>query len=294
MGNPPNAPWPGQGGPQPPYGPPPVPPPGGFSPGPFPGPGPQPGPPPPGRKGGGGLVLALVGGGLVVVLIVVAVAVLALRNDDGGAGGGAGGGDGADVRLRVGKIAGGAEATPLADGSLVMARPGVTSPVVDVYEDFACPHCGDFDRKHDPMLKELAVSGRAKVVFRPMVIFNEGTQPAYENSIRAAAALRCVGDGARWLTYQDSLYAHQPASLDTPGYLTEALLLYGADLVKEDDDFASCVRTLRHAGSVKTVSRGYISSGVQGTPSVRVNGRTLGESETESPEAMRRAITAAA
>ncbi|MGP4025299.1 DsbA family protein [Actinomadura sp. 3N407] len=288
MGNPPNGPWPGSPGPgaQPPYGPPPGPPPGGYGPQPGP-PGPFGPPPPPGGKGGGaGLVIALAAGGLVLVLAVAAVFFVVTRGDDGGGGGG-------DVQLKVGKIAGGAEATPLRDGGLAMARPGVTSPVVEVYEDFACPHCGDFDRKHDPMLKELAVSGGARVVFRPMLIFNESSQPAHDNSLRAAAALRCVGDGARWLSYQDALYARQPASLSTPGYATEDLISIAAELGLTGDDFTSCVEEQRHAESVKTVSQGYISSGIRGTPSVQVNGRTLSESETESPEAMRRAIEAA-
>lgn len=286
MGNPPNPPWPGQGGPQPSYGPPPGPP-GGPFPGPPPGPGWQPGPPP--RKGGGGLVLALVGGGLVVVLVIVAAVVLAVQSgDDGGDDGTGGGGE-----LRVGKIAGGAEATPRPDGSLEMARPGVTSPVVDIYEDFACPPCGDFDRRHDPMLKQVAVEGRAKVVFHPMVIFGESTQPAHDNSMRAAAALRCVSDGAHWLSYQDALYAHQPASESTTGYTTRELLSWAEPLGLTGGDFTSCVEDQRHAASVKTVSQGYVSSGVRGTPSVRINGRTLDSSDTQTPDALRRAIEAA-
>ncbi|MFI0482255.1 DsbA family protein [Actinomadura sp. 9N215] len=307
MGYPPNAPWPGQPGQpgppgqgaqpphavQPPYGPPPVPPSGpppggpGWQPGP---PGPL-GPPPPGRKSGGGLAVVLIGGGLVLVLAVVAVVLLILQRDDGGSGGGGGGGG--DVQLKAGQIAGGAEATPLADGSLAMARPGVTTPVVDVYEDFACPHCGTFDRMHDPMLKQLAVSGRAKVVFHPMVIFSESNQPAHGNAVRAAAALRCVGDGARWLSYQDALYSHQPASLSTQGYATADLISYAGPLGLTGDGFTSCVENQRYAESVKTVSRGYISSGVQSTPSVRVNGRAINNSDTGSADALRRAIETA-
>ncbi|WP_067794296.1 DsbA family protein [Actinomadura formosensis] len=281
MGTPPNAPWPHQPGPggQPPYGPPP----GGLPPGGFP-PG-LPGPPPPGRRGGAGLALALIGGGLVIVLIIVGVVVLALQGGDDDKGGGA--------QLRVGKIAGGAEAIPLSDGSLVMARPGVTGPVVDVYEDFACPPCGAFDRMHDPMLKEMAVAGRAKIVFHPMVVFGESTQPAHGNSLRAAAALRCVGDGAHWLSYQDALYAHQPADHDTEGYAIGDLISYAAPLGLTGDDFTSCVKSQRHAESVKQVSQGYLASGVQGTPSVRVNGTMLGTSATESPDALRRAIAEA-
>ncbi|MEV4677470.1 thioredoxin domain-containing protein [Actinomadura sp. NPDC049382] len=301
MGNPPNSPWPhqpgqpGPGGP-PPYGPPPVPPggpapgmPGGYGPPPGPPHGPPYGPPPPGRKGGGGLVFALVGGGLVVVLIIAAVVVLALQSGDDDGGGGGGG----DVQLRAGKIAGGAEAVPLADGSLVMSRPGVTAPVVDIYEDFACPPCGAFDSKHDPMLKQLVVAGRAKVVFHPMLIFGESSQPAHDNSLRAASALRCVGDGAQWLSYQDALYANQPESETSTGYTVEQLLSLAEPLGLTGDDFTSCVKSRRYAASVKTVSKGYISSGIQGTPTVRVNGRTLDTSDTESPEALRRAIEAA-
>jgi protein-disulfide isomerase len=232
-------------------------------------------------------VIALVGGGLVLVLVLAAVVVLVAQSGDDG------GDDGGNVQLRVGKIAGGAEARPLADGSLEMARPGITAPVVDIYEDFACPPCGAFDRKHDPMLKQLAVAGRAKVVFHPMLIFGESVQPAHDNSLRAAAALRCVGDGAHWLSYQDALYAHQPESENSTGYTTDELLSYARPLGLTSDDFTSCVKNQRHAESVKTVSQGYVSSGVRGTPSVRVNGRTLDTSDTESPETLRRAIEAA-
>ncbi|TDC94870.1 protein-disulfide isomerase [Actinomadura sp. 7K507] len=221
------------------------------------------------------------------MLAAATVLFFAFQGDSGDGGGGG------DLQLKAGKIAGGAEATPLPDGSLAMARPGVTSPVVDVYEDFACPHCGDFDRKHDPMLKELAVSGDAKVVFRPMLVFNESNQPAHDNSLRAAAALRCVGDGARWLSYQDALYANQPSSLTSAGYPKEDLISFAAELGITGDDFTSCVESQRYAESVKKVSQGYISSGVQGTPSVQVNGRTLSSSEIDTPDAMRRAIQAA-
>ncbi|MGI5321929.1 DsbA family protein [Actinomadura nitritigenes] len=301
MGNPPTPPWPDQG-PQPPYGPPPVPPngpapmPPGAPPMPpitVPPPGGQPwrpGPPPPPRRGPG-LLIALIGGGLVLVLIAVAAVVL--LTSGGGKDGGHradGGSDGTD--LQTGQIAGGAEALPNPDGSLTMARPGVTSPVVDIYEDFSCPPCGNFDRTNDPMLKQVAVAGEAKVVFHPMVIFGAGTEPQHGNSTRAASALRCVREGARWLSYQDALYAHQPSE-SSEGYATSDLLAWAAPLGLTGDDFKDCVTGQRYASDVGRVSQSYISSGVQGTPSVRVNGRPLASSDTQTPDALRRAIEAA-
>ena len=194
---------------------------------------------------------------------------------------------------KAGEIKGGARGTPGSDGSLTMARPGVTGPVVDVYEDFACPHCGAFDRLHDPMLKDLAVTGRAMVVFRPVVIFSKGNEPAHSNSVRAAAALRCVPDGARWLSYQDALYAHQPSSLSNEGYATADLISYAAPFGLTGDGFTTCVTSQRYAEQVQKVSQGYLAAGLQGTPSVRVNGRMLSSTETASPESLRRAIEAA-
>lgn len=286
MGYPPNP-------PNPPF-PPPPPPPGGMPPGGMP-PGPgapwqggPPGPPPSGGGKGVGLLIALLGGGLAVVLVAVAAVVFVVGGGDE-----EGGSSGGEVRLQVGDIVGGAKATPGRDGSLAMARPGVSSPVVDIYTDFACPHCGTFDKANDPMLKELAVAGEAKVVFHPMVIFDESRQPAYGNALRAASALRCVGHGARWLSYQDALYEHQPSSLETEGYATSELISVGREAGVPGAEFERCVREEWYAAEVERVSDGYIDSGVRGTPTVQVNGRTLDQDDIGTPEALRKAIEAA-
>ncbi|QFG25778.1 thioredoxin domain-containing protein [Actinomadura sp. WMMB 499] len=237
-------------------------------------------------------MIAIVAGAIAVVVVVVIAAAavgFVLSGEEEGGGGGRGG----EVRLQVGEIVGGANATPGEDGSLAMARPGVSSPVVDVYTDFACPHCGTFDKANDPMLKELAVAGEAKVVFHPMVVFDESRQPAHGNALRAASALRCVGHGSRWLSYQDALYEHQPSSLETEGYATSELISVGREAGVPGAEFERCVREEWYAAEVERVSDGYIDSGVRGTPTVQVNGRTLDQDDIGTPEALRKAIEAA-
>ncbi|MFV2179927.1 DsbA family protein [Actinomadura sp. LOL_016] len=267
-------------------------PPGGIPPGPgTPWQGGPPGPPPSGGGKGVGLLIALLGGGLAVVLVAVVAFVFVVGGGDEEGGGG--GSRGGEIRLQVGDIVGGAKATPGRDGSLAMARPGVSSPVVDIYTDFACPHCGTFDKANDPMLKELAVAGDAKVVFHPMVIFDESRQPAYGNALRAASALRCVGHGARWLSYQDALYENQPADLQTEGYASGELVSVGAEAGVADARFEECVLDEWYAEEVARVSKGYIDAGVGGTPTVQVNGRALEQDEIATPEALRKAIEAA-
>ncbi|WP_344955226.1 DsbA family protein, partial [Actinomadura miaoliensis] len=234
------------------------------------------------RRGGAALVIGLVAGGLVGVLVVAVVVFVALR------------GDGGRQELRVGQIEGGAEARIGEDGSLTMARPGVERPVVEIYEDFACPPCGKFDRSNDPMLKQLAVAGRAKIVFRPMVVFTRGVEPMYGNSLRAASALRCVSDGSRWLSYQDALYNHQPAKESSRGYEISELLSHGASVGLTDDAFRRCVTGQSRSEDVLAASRTYTTShGIQGTPSVRVDGRVLDNTDIQTPDSLRRAIEAA-
>ncbi|XVQ13608.1 DsbA family protein [Spirillospora sp. CA-255316] len=254
-----------------------------MPPGPPPGPplGPPPGPPPR-KRGGAGLVIALLAAGLAVAVVAVIGAVLLTGGEDED--------DPPQQRLLVGQIAGGAEARPGTDGSLTMVRPGVQGPVVEIYADFACRHCGTFDRMVDPMLKQLAVAGRAKVIYRPMVIFGNGSEPMYGNSLRAASAMRCLGDGARWLSYQDALYAHQPADQNTKGYELADLVSYAAPLGVGDAAFRECVNEQRYASSVLAASRRYTSEGINATPTVRVNGRALPTSALGSAEEIRRAI----
>ncbi|MBG6088232.1 DsbA family protein [Actinomadura viridis] len=247
-------------------------------------------PPPPGRKGGGaGLVIGLVAAALVVVVVaVVGVALFTRGGDDGGGGGGAA----PPEQLKVGEISGGAQARPGTDGSLTMVRPGVERPVVEVYGDFACPHCGTFDKMVDPMLKDLAVSGKAKVIYRPMVIWSKGMEPMHGNALRAASALRCLSDGARWLAYQDALYAHQPKEQYTQGYDVKDLVSYAAPLGVRDDTFRKCVTGQQRAEAVLAASRAYTSGGVNATPTVRVNGVALGSESLGSAETIRSAIEA--
>jgi protein-disulfide isomerase len=258
------------GAPQP-YGPPPY---GGFAGGPPPaGPWPPYAQPPRKRSG---LVVGLIAGGLVLVICVVVTAFLVIRDDRRGS--------------RPVPLPGGVTATVAGDGTVTMVRPGVARPVVDVYEDFQCPVCKEFHRVNDVTLKQLAGEGRAKVVYRPIVIFQ--TEPLAGNSLRASAAAHCVTDGARWLSFQDQLFAHQPPE-GSPGFGAADLVSYGAAAGIDDAAFVSCVRSQRYAADVRRASRTAIAGGVNGTPTVKVNGTAIDSNETLSAQGLRSAVEAA-
>lgn len=163
--------------------------------------------------------------------------------------------------------------TPIArqpDGTLVLARPGVTQPVLDLYEDFDCPICRELHGKVNPMLLKLAAQGRLKVVFHPVTIFAD--EPMRSNSIRAAAAARCV-PAESWLAYRDQLYGMQPAPHGTAsGFTVEQLVAAGETAGVKAAGFDACVRNQeRAAAHLKDNPQ------LEGTPTVLLNGQVLGE-----------------
>jgi protein-disulfide isomerase len=220
-------------------------------------------------------VIGLVAGLVVLVVCVAVTAVLVSRDKSLG---------------KPAALPSGVTVEVSSVGTVTMAKPGVTIPLVDVYEDFQCPVCKEFHRVNDATLKSLAGEGQAKVVYHPIVIFN--SEPLSGNSLRASAAAHCITDGARWLAFQDQLFLHQPPEGST-GFSTSDLVSYGKNAGVGDSGFGSCVRSQRYATEVRQTSQTAISGGVFGTPTVDVGGVPLPTSETLTAEGLRNAIIAA-
>ncbi|WP_084960065.1 DsbA family protein [Thermoactinospora rubra] len=169
------------------------------------------------------------------------------------------------------------------DGTLVLARPGVTEPVLDLYEDFDCPVCRELHRRVNATLLRLADEGRVKVVFHPVTIFRD--EPMRSNSVRAAAAARCV-PAEQWLAYRDELYGMQPEPHGTAGgFAVEDLVEAGRRVGVRSPGFDACVtRQERAQAHLRD------NPSLEGTPTVRLNGMDLGGLAFE-PKALAQLVT---
>lgn len=96
------------------------------------------------------------------------------------------------------------------DGSVVMAQEGAQAPVVEVYADYQCPACRQFELLNGDVLKENAAEGRAIVQYRPVSIFAQQPAPISSNSLRAGAAARAAADHDRFVEFNDFLFQNQP------------------------------------------------------------------------------------
>jgi protein-disulfide isomerase len=163
------------------------------------------------------------------------------------------------------------------DNSVTMAQPGVTSPVIDVYEDFQCPECRAFENTNGGMIQRLADRGKVKVVYYPFTIFSG--QPQLANSVRAWAAARCAPPG-RWAKYHNALYANQPAETAVDGFSVGMLVRLGKQVGITSPAFALCVRSQEYAVQDAPLSDQILNGGVSGMPTLTLNGHVLHISPT--------------
>lgn len=197
---------------------------------------------------------------VAVILLVVAagVAVQALRNRGSEFGG----------RLPSAAI--------LEDGSIRLAAQGASAstPVVDVYEDFQCPACKEFERINGGTLKKFASEQSAVVVYHPVAIIDQ-------RSVRAGSAAQCAADAGTFMAYHDVLFESQPPERGGQGFTADDLMRYGAQVGLDGDKFTECVESVKYRDDILQRTR-QISKKYQqqtgngfGTPTVYLNGKPL-------------------
>ncbi|MFB4275018.1 MULTISPECIES: DsbA family protein [unclassified Nonomuraea] len=178
------------------------------------------------------------------------------------------------------------------DGTAVMAKAGVTAPVVDIYEDFQCPACKELERVSGQTFKNLAAEGKAKVVFHPITIFSQ--EPTKSNSVRAGAASRCVADGKQWLAFHDLLFENQPSET-AEGFLPDQLKQWGKEAGVTAPGFDECVTSQKHAQAQLAYSKKVSEEQkLTHTPTVKLNGTEIDNQVLFSPSQLRDEITEAA
>jgi protein-disulfide isomerase len=178
----------------------------------------------------------------------------------------------AAVKARSGHTGRYAPVTLNADNSVTMSQPGVTEPVLDVYEDFQCGACRAFEKANGGVIQQLADRGKVKVVYHPFTIFSGQLQEG--SSIRAWAAAKCA-PATLWVRYHNALYASQSAQATADGFSTSALVHLANKVGIDNPDFAHCVRSQRYAAQDPPLSNQVINAGVNSAPILLLNGRIL-------------------
>lgn len=170
------------------------------------------------------------------------------------------------------------------DGKAIVVSPGVAkqgAPVVELFFDYQCPVCKQFEGYYGAALTALAASGDIELHYRTMNFLD--TSLGNDASMRAGIAATCADSVAKYSEFHNEIYNEQPAT-EGDGYTDEALRvtipekvgITGADLTT----FQSCYDKQSTKAFVSTMG----DLGVQdmqtvnnrvATPTVFVNGKDL-------------------
>jgi protein-disulfide isomerase len=185
-----------------------------------------------------------------------------------------------------------APVTREADGSIVMAsQTAGTLPLLEIFEDFQCPICQQFEQASGSTVKKLAAQGKVKVVYRPFQLFQQ--EPLASNTRRAANAALCA-PADKWVSYHDALYKYQPKE-GSKGFSVKDLEQWAQDLGFDDATFQKCVSGTEKGAQLDQMTKNALNDRkVTGTPTVYLNGKALDlQSQIMDPGGLEAAITAA-
>ncbi len=182
----------------------------------------------------------------------------------------------------LGTLPDGADGT----GAILIGDPGAAN-VVEVYIDYQCPYCQRWDQTIGKELIDKAVRpGSGLLVKQYNLAFLGETSPDLAPagaSARAASAAACVvnHDGAdAFVAFSRSVFASADPS-EPAGQFTAPVLVDLAQQSGASAESIACIEAEENVPFVSATTKAGFGRGVGGTPTVVVNGQTVGNPFTD-------------
>lgn len=165
---------------------------------------------------------------------------------------------------------------------------------VDLYEDFMCPICHEFETQSGATLKQLADQKKVTLRYHPIAILDRASNGT-QYSTRSAAAAAAAAQEGKFIEYHDVLYANQPEE-NSNGLDNAKLIELGKQVGLTSSAFADAVNNKTYTAWATKVTDTAGSRGVTGTPTVKVNGKVVTDPNggPPSPATLTSAVAAAA
>jgi protein-disulfide isomerase len=150
--------------------------------------------------------------------------------------------------------------------------------VVEEFGDFQCPYCGRFYFRVEPDLREEYVAaGKVLFIFRNLIVVDTFAADGDESRMAALGAL-CAGEQGQFWEYHDLLFENQSGE-NEGAFSASNLRSFGLDLGLNGDSFAQCLEEERYADILRADARRAREFGLNGVPSLLVNGEVLDDAD---------------
>lgn len=140
-------------------------------------------------------------------------------------------------------------------------------PTIDLWEDFQCPVCKQFESTNGDYMQKIIKEKKAKVVYHILSFIGP-------ESILAANAGACAADEGKFLQFHTYLYSTQ--GTENSGVWSNAgLIKAGATVGLTSPKFIDCVNKGTYSGWVTNVSNDGAAKNINATPTVFINGKEI-------------------
>jgi protein-disulfide isomerase len=144
-----------------------------------------------------------------------------------------------------------------------------TAPVkLEVYADFQCPACGQFDRTSLREIEDKYVkNGKVQVIFNHYAFIGD-------ESTRAAEASECANDQGKFWEFADTLFGNQAG--ENQGAFSDANLeKFAQQLGLDMDKYKTCMQQRPYLSKIQTSTQNGSQRGINSTPTLFVNGQLV-------------------
>ncbi len=192
---------------------------------------------------------------MVVIAVVVAIVVQTSRTSSA-----------ADAAAPSGTVADG-------NGYTFAVGPDTAPVTVDLYEDFQCPVCRQFEADAGSTLADLVSAGTVRIVHHGMAFLDSSRNDDYSTrALNAAAVVASTAGPDALQRFHDLLYAHQPDEQTGSGLTDDQLISYAEQAGASGDAVESGIRDQVYAAGSSGPPTRPRKDGVTGTPTVFVDG----------------------
>ena len=152
-----------------------------------------------------------------------------------------------------------------ANGSAISFDNGAAT-TIDIWEDSQCPVCKLFEDANGAYVESLIREKKANVRYHVLSFLGD-------ESVRAANASFCAADEGHYLDFQKAIYAVQSTVENSGFWSNETLVEMGKKIGITSTKFKDCVTKGSKVDLVQANSESMSKFGVQGTPTVFINGK---------------------
>ncbi|QNE22287.1 thioredoxin domain-containing protein [Kribbella qitaiheensis] len=167
---------------------------------------------------------------------------------------------------------------PGTDGKGVTVGKAGAKTNIDMYFDFRCPHCEEFEQATGSTLDQLVEDGTATITYWPLAFVSPQDSPRLANAFAASAA------NGKALSFVDAVYGDF-----SKAWTTDQLLELGKQLGVDDAKFQAAVSGNTYAGWLDSISNASNDRKVTGTPTVFVNDKLL-DADKMTPDGIKAAV----